>query len=310
LNAWILDANGQTWQVPFGRVEHDGWLEMTAVIDTEQEWPFTHIDGVDDGAIDYPISFRAFVLDDYEDSDSGEGVIYLDQLTAVDLSTPPTSTPAPQAIATRVPAATVAAITPTPDTGGLGRIIYTANGNLLTTDPAWSNGIELGSVSSDSCSSPASTSSESYPLYFSPYCTIGGDSTRCTSPNGVHDVVVSINAGVYSIITSPSGNNEQFEFIYDGSLNQAEGIRWSPLSDSFLFIVGDTVYRGFPAGGYAEILPIAYQPSYSADGGMILYRKPIGPGVNDVFVANADGSNRRNVSNLSSVDKSCAAWVR
>ncbi len=311
LNAWILDAHGQTWQVPFGRVEHDGWLEMTAVIDTEQEWPFSHIDGVDDGEINYPISFRAFVFDDYEDGDSGEGVIYLDGLTAVNLSTPPTRTPAPQSIATSAPAATVPAITPTPDisTGGTGRIVYVANGRLLTTDPAWSNGVELGSVASDSCSSPASSSSQSYPLYFSPYCYAGGNG-RCTSPNGAYDVVIGNDANGTSFIVSPSGNDEQFEFIYQGSVDQNEGVRWSPLSDSFLFVVGDTVYRGFPTGGYNEIIPIAYQPSYSADGSMILYRKPVGPGVNDVFVANADGSNQHNVTNLISVDKSCAAWLR
>lgn len=310
LNAWILDAQGQTWQLPFGRVEHEGWLEMTAVIDTEQAWPFSHISGVDDGVVDYPISFRAFVFDDYEDSDSGEGTIYLDQLTAVDLSVPPTSTPAPQAIATSAPVATVAAITPTPDTGGLGRIVYVANSSLLTTDPTWSGGVELGSVASNSCSSPASTNTASYPLYFGPYCPIGGDNTRCASPNGAHDVIVNISGGEFSIGTSPTDNPEQFTFIFQGNVKQTAGIRWSPLSDVFLFIVGDTVYRGFPTGGYAEILPIAYQPYYSADGSMILYRKPVGPGVNDVFVANADGSNPRNVTNLVSVDKSCAAWVR
>ena len=207
---------------------------------------------------------------------------------------------------------TAPAITPTPDIsgGGTGRIIYVANGRLLTTDPAWSSGVELGSVASDSCNSPASTNTQSYPLYFSPYCAIGGDNTRCTSPNGVHDVIVNVVSGEFSIGVSPSNNNEQFEFVYQGNLKQTSGIHWSPLSDSFFFIVGDTVYRGFPTGGYNEILPIAYQPSYSADGRLILYRKPVGPGVNDVFVANADGSNPRNVTNFVSVDKSCEAWLR
>ncbi len=314
LNAWILDAKGQTWQIPFGRVEHAGWMEMEAAIDTDQEWPFASISGADDGEINYPISFRAFVLDDYEDGDSGEGVIYLDQLTAVTLSAPPTSTPLPAAASSQ-PAATSAplpAATAVVDTSGMGRIVYVSNNRLLTTDPAWSGGNDLGSVVSNSCSSPATTNTASYPLYFGPYCSMEGNS-RCTSPNGAYDIITYTDATLAtSIRVGPKGATEdhQLAFIYQGTVNRIEGIHWSPLSDSFFFLIKDTVYRGFPTGGYTEILPIAYEPEYSADGSMILYRKPVGPGVNDVFVANADGSNPRNVTNVGHVDKSCASWVR
>ncbi len=318
LNAWILDAKGQTWQIPFGRVEHAGWLEMEASMNTAQEWPFTHISGTDDGEVNYPISFRAFVLDDYEDSDSGEGVIYLDQLTAVDLSIPATKTPSDnggnsQPAATSQPSSTSAApaaATTAPNTGGVGRIMYVSNNRLITTDPAWSSGTDLGSVVSDSCGSPADTNTASYPLYFGPYCPANGNS-RCASPNGVYEILIHTDADlVTSIRVGPSGMDDQMAFIYQGKINRAEGIHWSPLSDSFFFLIGDTVYRASPSGGYDTILPIAYQPEYSADGSMILYRKPVGPGVNDVFVSNADGSNPRNVTNVGHVDKSCASWVR
>ncbi len=320
LNAWILDAKGQTWQIPFGRLEHAGWMEMEAAIDTEQEWPFTHISGTDDGEINYPISFRAFVLDDYEDSYNGKGVIYVDQLTAVDLSIPSTRTPSTngggnsQPVATSPPAAATsaapAATTP-PDTSGTGRIMYVSNNRLINTDPTWSNGVDLGSVVSNSCGSPADTNTASYPLYFGPICPADGNN-RCASPNGVYEVIIHTDADlVTSLRVGLSGMDDQMAFIYQGKINRPEGVHWSPLSNSFFFIIGDTVYQAFPTGsGYNEILPIAYQPDYSADGSMILYRKPVGPGVNDVFVANSDGSNPRNVTNVGHADKSCAAWVR
>lgn len=85
-------------------------------------------------------------------------------------------------------------------------------------------------------------------------------------------------------------------------------MRWSPLSSSFLFLVGDTVYQGFPGGGYNQIISIAYEPLFSPDGAYILFRRPVGPGVNDVFVSAANSGNVRNVTNALSVDKRCAAW--
>lgn len=82
LNAWILDSAGETWQVPLGRVTHTGWQQMTGYIVTGQDWPWGHISGPSNDKIDYPISFRAFVLDDVNNSYIGSGDIYLDDLTA------------------------------------------------------------------------------------------------------------------------------------------------------------------------------------------------------------------------------------
>lgn len=82
LNAWILDGAGETWQVPLGRITHTGWQQMTGYIVTGQDWPWGHISGPSNDKIDYPITFRAFVLDDLNNSYTGSGVIYLDDLTA------------------------------------------------------------------------------------------------------------------------------------------------------------------------------------------------------------------------------------
>jgi len=82
LNVWINDANGQTWAMSFGPVNHTGWQEMTAYIDPSQPWPSGHIGGPNNNVIDYPISFQALVLDDGSDNYSGSGTIYIDDLNS------------------------------------------------------------------------------------------------------------------------------------------------------------------------------------------------------------------------------------
>lgn len=100
LNAWILDAAGETLQFTFGRVRHSGWQQMVAWLQPGDPWPAGNIDGPSNGAVDYPISLRALVLDDAPDSFSGSGTIYLDDLGYGEASAPPataTNTPAPTA---------------------------------------------------------------------------------------------------------------------------------------------------------------------------------------------------------------------
>jgi hypothetical protein len=89
LNVWLKDANGQTWQMSFGQVKHTGWQEMTAFLDPGQPWPSGHISGPNNGAIDYPISFEALVLDDGSDTYSGSGTIYIDDLNSQEGAAPP-----------------------------------------------------------------------------------------------------------------------------------------------------------------------------------------------------------------------------
>lgn len=315
LNAWILDAGGQTWQTPFGRVTHTGWRQMTAYIDVDQNWPWTHISGPNNGQVDYPIRFRAFVLDDYAPSSVTEGVIYIDDLTATTLapsdSSPPhiTVTPTPSGVGpstvtpTPTPAATI-------EPGSIGRILYTSGNTIMTTDPDWSAPVEIGTAARNTCGGSAATvSGETFNLYRGPFCSIGDTISTCRSPNGQHEVVVqALDPHSVSIVVRPISDPDNSVFIYQGSINRSVGIRWSPLSSVFNFSVGDTLYQAFPAGGYNEIISIAYEPVFSPDGGYILYRRPVGPGINDVFVSDANGANQRNVTNVQSIDKRCAAW--
>lgn len=85
LNIWVYDSSGQTWQVPLGQVTHTGWQQMSGLIQTGQDWPWTLIDGAeDDTTLDYPLTLTAFVLDDTPDTYEGSGVIYIDDVEAIE----------------------------------------------------------------------------------------------------------------------------------------------------------------------------------------------------------------------------------
>jgi hypothetical protein len=72
---------------------------MMAFLDPGQPWPSGHISGPNNGAIDYPISFEALVLDDGSDNYSGSGTIYIDDLNSQEGATSPTP---PQVVAPTV----------------------------------------------------------------------------------------------------------------------------------------------------------------------------------------------------------------
>ncbi len=92
LNVWVRDAAGETWQFPLGQVRHSGWQQMSARLDPTAAWPAGHIDGPSNGVLDYPVDFRALVLDDIPDTFTGSGTIYLDDLRC-DETSAPTPTP-------------------------------------------------------------------------------------------------------------------------------------------------------------------------------------------------------------------------
>ncbi|NHZ72162.1 MAG: protein kinase [Aquificales bacterium] len=309
LNAWILDREGQTWQVPFGKINHTGWKQMTGYIDTSQDWPWQHISGPKNDKVDYPISFRGFVLDDTNNAFNDSGDIYLDDFTTANIAYTGSSTTEGDTGDDEDSGSDSDDDATTVDPGSVGRILYTSGDTVLTTDPSWSSPQELGSAASNTCGSPATTvTGESYNLYYGLFCNITGGIDVCPSPNGLYEVVVNgwVEDGS-SISIRPPGT-EDYTFVYQGSLDEGEGIRWSPTSDSFLFVTGDTINRAFPGGNYNQLVSPAYTPIFSQDGSMILYLKPIGPGVKDVFVSNSDGSNARNVTNVTTIDKRCHAW--
>jgi hypothetical protein len=93
---WVKDNGGETRQFSFGQIKHQGWQQMTAILDPGQPWPAGHISGPDNGMIDHPISFQALVLDDGSDNFAGRGTIYIDDLTSASGTVPPTPTPRPE----------------------------------------------------------------------------------------------------------------------------------------------------------------------------------------------------------------------
>lgn len=212
------------------------------------------------------------------------------------------SSPGPTA---EPPVSTTATLEPT----DLGRILYSANRTLLTTDPDWSVPRELGTVAGDTCGSVAETvTGASYRLYRSPKCEIGtGASPKvCPSPDGLYEVIASFRDG--TIVIRERGNGEAGRWVFTGTFDHAEGILWSPRSDSFIFVVGDSLKVVPVTGTEYDLAFPAYSPSFSLDGSMVLYEKPMPTGGRDYFVINANGSNERNVTNTASVSKSCPAW--
>jgi len=320
LNAWIRDNEGQTWQVPFGKVNHTGWQQMTGYIDNSQDWPWGHISGPNNHEVDYPIQLRGFVLDDAHSDYIGQGAIFLDDLVAATVSS--AISDGSQLVATApstvVQLATPAAITPSAEetavagnSGEVGRIIYTSGNTLLTTDPIWTTPQELGTSAQNSCNNSASlVTGQSFNLYYGNFCGVGEGPSKCIAPNGQYEVLTTGNySDGFIINVRPTGSTDNGAFVYSGKFDNVEGIRWSPLSDGFLFVVRDSVHFGHLTGGYNEIIPTAYNPVFSPDGSQILYLKPIGPGVNDVFISNSDGTNAQNITNVSTMDKKCAAWI-
>ena len=98
LNAWVQDADGERRAYTFGKVQHQGWQQMTAWLDETYGWPNGHIDGPDDGRLRYPIKLNALVLDWVPEGQDRSGVIYVDDIFSTQDVIPksqPTSQPGP-----------------------------------------------------------------------------------------------------------------------------------------------------------------------------------------------------------------------
>lgn len=97
LNVWIRDSAGEVRQYTFGRIRHNGWQRMTAWFDDNRGWPNGHISGPDNGVLDFPVRFYAFVLDGVPDGQASSGTIYIDEVfvTTQPLPTPTQPPPAP-----------------------------------------------------------------------------------------------------------------------------------------------------------------------------------------------------------------------
>ena len=318
INAWILDSKQQVWQVPLGQVFHLGWRKMTGKIETGQDWPWEHISGPNNNKIDYPIQFYALVLDDFNSTYIGDGTIYIDNIEADTLEFDTTPTPQADNAGTNSEESGSIIVIPPNSTeeaaaeafeGDVGRIIYTSGNSLFTTDPSWDSGAELGTASNSSCNgTPSLITGQSFNVYRGSFCPLAGPST-CTSPNGQAELLINMQGSRMTVNVRSVGDSSNGTFIYEGIVDTAEGIRWSPDSQSFIWVSGDTLFRGFTSGSYQQLFAPVYNPIISPDSQSVLYRKPVAPGINDIWVAQLDGSSERNVTNSLSANKTCAVWA-
>jgi hypothetical protein len=297
LNAWIIDKEGQIWQMPFGQVSHTGWQQMTAVVDESQPWPWSHISGPDNGVVDYPIRFYGLVLDDVSSDYIGEGTIYLDELTVATvggLESAASATQAPSAAATVPPES-------------IGSIFFTGGNKIYTTDPAWNAAIELGTSENDTCFLNSKTTDGTiYPMAPAPFCSIGGGTAVCASPNRQYEVLVGSSDVGRSVLVRPAGA-EEGTFITEGALSLSEGILWSPTNQSFLFVRGNAIIQAYPDGSSRTISESGYSPQFSPDGQWITFISGTG-GPRDIYVYR-EGSGAKNISNLGLPDAKCPRWA-
>ena len=95
LNAWISTASGQIWQRTFGRINHTGWLQMTARLGDDAPWPNAVVFGNKDATkMAYPVSFYALVLD-ADDGKAATGTVFVDDLTVLTGNPPPAASNPP-----------------------------------------------------------------------------------------------------------------------------------------------------------------------------------------------------------------------
>ncbi|MCP4542057.1 MAG: serine/threonine protein kinase [Chloroflexi bacterium] len=236
-------------------------------------------------------------------------------------SPPPTSLPASDPTSTPVPSESTAVPAPPtsepPPEGQGGRIFYTITAGsgsyLATTDPSWSQGQMIGEIDpvNSTCAGSTATTlmGQTANISYGYRCGLARV-TECVAPNGVYKVALWETDGNYSMGVHRVDDNVMVHAIYNGRLNASVPILWSPDSSRFYFAIGDTLHSASPGSeGYQPVIPFAREPYLSPDGSMILYLQPVGTvGAYDVMVANADGSNQHNVTNVPGTYKECARW--
>jgi hypothetical protein len=208
---------------------------------------------------------------------------------------------------------------PPPPDGEIGRIFYTIDAGqnyyLATTDPSWSQGQVIDPVTyqQSTCGGQATASTllgHTVNLFYGYRCGIGSPK-ECPSPDGQYKVSIWHNeASGYSLSVYRVSDNALLFPIYQGKLNTNEPILWAPDGSRFYFTIDHTLHQATPySAGYSPVIPIAYEPYLSPDGSMIVYLQPVGTvGAYDIWVANADGSNARNLTNAPDAYKLCPRW--
>ncbi len=317
LNLWIQDAAGEIWAVHLGRVGSAGWQQKSGYLAPGQEWPSGHISGPDNGVVDYPVKFYALVLD-RPGGGASQGTIYIDDITAGQGSAPvvtaPTSTPATEE-STEEPTS--------PPTGDIGRIVFTVkigeDYRLYSTDPAWSRMQEIGltDYNHSTCAGGSTASTldgQVVSLAGVSKCNVTERTDVCLSPDQQWKLVTNFIEGAgYSVTMEPAADPSAGRFVYQGALNKAAGVQWSPDSQIAIFTVDRTV-NAVRAGGdsyyqLAGYTSDAWPPQFSPDGSYLYYLRPVGnEGASDVYIVNVDGSGERNLTNAPVAHKLCPRW--
>jgi eukaryotic-like serine/threonine-protein kinase len=319
LNLWIQDAAGEIWAVHLGRVGSAGWRQMGGYLAPGLEWPAGHISGPDNGVVDYPVKFYALVLD-RPSGGTSRGTIYIDDITAGRGSVPPTAEPITP------PSTEEPTEAPTnPPSGDIGRIIFTVQigkeYRLYSTDPAWSQMQEIGltDYNHSTCAGGSTASTldgRVVSLYGVSKCNVTHRTDVCTSPDGQWKLVTNfIEDAGHSVTMESASDPSAGNFIYQGSLNRAVGVGWSPNSQVAFFGVASTLNGVRPgADSYFQLTGFIddnWPPQFSPDGSLLYYLKPVGyEGASDIYVVNPDGTGERNLTNAPIAHKLCPRWRR
>jgi serine/threonine-protein kinase len=307
ISVWIQDAKTQVWSVHLGRIGTAGWQQLTGRIDAKRAWPSGHVFGPQDEVIDFPIGFYGLVLD-RPAAGPTKGTIYLDDVSIDQVEAPmPGETPGVGA----------------PVSGTEGRIVLTVQSeerySLYATDPNWDRMARLGDTdwehSTCTESNVATTlGGLTIPLRQPDRCSVAGTVDSCTSPNGQFKVNTNRKGNGYQVTLWRTTDNKMLEAVYAGPLNIHPGINWSPDSSHFLFTVRHSVYRAdVGQAGYRVIIPFKHDTwplQYTPDGRHVYYLKPVSGAISDVFLAQPDGSNERNLTRSSTAIKLCPRWRR
>jgi hypothetical protein len=266
------------------------------------------------------------------DRPSGQqsGAIYIDEITAWSGQvTVPTPAPTTAGQPTAAPQATATTSAGGESTGEVGRILFTVQTGdgyyLYSTDPAWSQMVEIGrtDLSHSTCggTTVSTLSGQSFNVYSDDIarCGISERTDACTSPDGNWQLITNFNEGwTYSVLVK-NVSNDSDEFYYQGKLQTGLGIQWSTNSQYVYFGVDShiNVIRA-GAGGYQQAVSNytttdvdRSSPHFVPGTGSILYLKPSGgEGNSDIFIVNVDGSGERNLTNAPAARKLCPRWRR
>jgi hypothetical protein len=181
--------------------------------------------------------------------------------------------------------------------------------------------VEIGLIdyNSSTCAPGATTvstlSGQTYDLAGIAACAVTERMDVCTSPNGNYKLITNFLPGYeYAVLLRDLAGGTE-EFYYQGKLNQDAGIQWDSASRNVFFGINQTInVITVGVGGYRQAVSTydaSWAPQFSPDGSGILYLKPVGgEGNSDVFLANAEGSGERNLTNTPAARKLCPRWRR